>query len=807
MNLQNRGKRGWVYGIVTLGLIICVLSTYETEWKSSSQIHTLLETIATTLAAIVGTLALVRYYSRTENIYLFVGIGFLGAGLLDAHHAITTSDYLQFQMLNGLSSLIPWSWIASRQFLAVLLFLSWAFWLKGRYFNKEIPIRPATLYGGACVFIASCFLLFAFAPLPQAFYPNLFFSRPEEFVPALFFGLALLGYLNKGQWKVNNFEHWLVLSLIVAFFGQVGFMSHSNTLFDYNFDITHVLKIVSYLLVFSGLTVSMKTAFQREQTLNRGLTSTIEELNFQKHALDEHAIVSITDAKGDITYSNHKFSEISGYSKKELLGNKHSILNSGHHSQEFFIDMWKTIANGNTWTGKIKNKRKNGEFYWVNTTIIPDLDEAGKSHQYIGIRTDITELKENEEALKLAIEKANEASLAKSNFLAAMSHEIRTPMAGVLGMADLIISSKLSPEQLDWATSIKLSGENLLEILNEILDKSKLDAGKIEITPVDFHLASFVHDKAYLFSPKIEEKGLYLNVKLDEKLPQGIHADSLRIGQILANLLSNAFKFTEKGGILLHIEPNNDETNRSSLRFTISDSGIGLSNEATKNIFTAFSQADNSTSRIYGGTGLGLSISKQMTELMGGEIGVESVPGSGSNFWFTVPYQPIKQLVPTVRNKDRHGHWYARRSLQILIAEDNDINQALINAILKKLNHNITMVENGKLAVEKVRAEYFDMILMDIRMPVMDGIEATKIIRSMDMEKSNTPIVALTADIAAGNIKSYMDSGMDQVCGKPLDIPLLMRAMNSALGEDIHVLSPNISCNKTRQAKGLAIHQ
>lgn len=400
------------------------------------------------------------------------------------------------------------------------------------------------------------------------------------------------------------------------------------------------------------------------------------------------------------------------------------------------------------------------------------------------------DIKRANKSLIMEKENAQKATVVKSVFLANMSHEIRTPMAGVIGMTDLLMGSRLTPQQLDWATSIKTSGARLLDILNEILDQSKLEAGKIIIDPIDFHVASFLDDICLGFRPKLDEKNIQFMIEINEGVPEGVHADRLRIGQIITNLLSNSLKFTHEGSIKINVAYESDEAVEFKLTVSISDTGIGLNKDQQNNLFTAFTQADSSISRRYGGTGLGLSISKKLAELMGGRIGVESEEGRGSRFWFEVQCKKaIEKVYPTDRKK-AICKWVSSRSLKILLAEDTVVMQQLVIEVFKSIGHEVTLAVNGREAVEKITLDDFDLVLMDIRMPEMDGIEATQRIRAMSDIDSELPIIALTADIAAGNIKEYSDIGVSAVCSKPIEFTVLLKTINSLLKEEVHSSLP-----------------
>ncbi|PHQ66663.1 MAG: hypothetical protein COB93_11725 [Sneathiella sp.] len=382
---------------------------------------------------------------------------------------------------------------------------------------------------------------------------------------------------------------------------------------------------------------------------------------------------------------------------------------------------------------------------------------------------------------KLLTDKAELGEKSKADFLATMSHEIRTPMTGILGMADLLLMGDLSAEQRKRAQTIKNSGEMLLTILNDILDQSKLDAGKFVLDNVDVFLPDLIQGTLDLLAGNAAEKNLLLSYFPIEDLPRGINVDPVRLQQILTNLISNSIKFTDSGTVSLHIGRQMDDHGSEMLRFTIKDTGIGISSEHQSRLFQRFEQADAATGRQYGGSGLGLSICKQLVELMEGEIGVGSEEGAGSEFWFTIPLRSsASEMSPGYETAtiDLSG---GNRSLHILLAEDNQVNQTLIKTLMEKVGHRVQIVDNGQKAVNAVAEGDFDLVLMDVRMPVIEGPEATAIIRASGGPNADIPIIAISADAMKEHLARYFDAGMNAVETKPIQFPKLLKTIDQVM--------------------------
>ncbi len=390
--------------------------------------------------------------------------------------------------------------------------------------------------------------------------------------------------------------------------------------------------------------------------------------------------------------------------------------------------------------------------------------------------------------LQVMAREAEMANTAKSRFLATMSHELRTPMSGILGMSDLMLMSKLDKDQEGLMSMLIRSARSLLDLLNDILDSSKIEAGHLDIERVPFRLSEIFDDAYNLFLPLASEKGLMFENRLPDRYQDAVIGDSQRIRQVITNFVNNAIKFTEKGGITLIVEQLEHSNGTVGLHITVRDTGIGIPPHKIEDLFKPFTQADESTSRKYGGTGLGLTISRQLVELMGGEVSVSSEPGKGSDFSFTVPLQvdasvtdgvvsshEIRRKSASEAVKRQAASLTAGGPRKILFAEDNDALRFFISVMLEKYDHVVTKVENGEEAVKAYKQGAYDVILMDMQMPVMDGADAARAIRVMERDAGTEPmpIIALTADIMSEHQTEYIAAGCDIVVPKPVDWSVL----------------------------------
>jgi len=493
-------------------------------------------------------------------------------------------------------------------------------------------------------------------------------------------------------------------------------------------------------------------------------------------ACDRAAIVVRADLGGNIIECNDKFCEVSGFTRTEIIGDRHNIFSSDRYPPEFISEMYEAVASGGTWSGTVCSRRKNGSLYWLDTTVTPQLGATGQPVAYLAIRFDVTAHRQALADLSLAQERCEAASRAKGLFLATMSHELRTPLTGVIGLTELLAQTPLDLKQQDYVASLLEAARALHAIVNDVLSLAKAEANPV-IRTAPVNPADLLAATVKLLSPIAAKKGVALSLRVAKDVPEVIVADADRLRQIVVNLVGNALKFTEVGEVSVEAAWFGS---REAGRFCVDviDSGPGFPVELTERIFEPFEQADNSAARLHDGAGLGLAISAHLIKAMSGEIAAENLPQGGARFWFEIPTTAcrikIGQLEQLARLKSE--------PLEVLITEDNPMLQRLIKTILESVGHVCAVADNGAVALEMMRAKPFDVCIMDLRMPIMDGITATRIIHEEPpRDWRPPPIIALSADVLDGDMEHYSELGFHAFLPKPIDASLLLRTIAGAV--------------------------
>jgi len=521
--------------------------------------------------------------------------------------------------------------------------------------------------------------------------------------------------------------------------------------------------------------------------------------------------IVIVDLNTKIEYVNQAFVQITGYSREEVLGRNPSLLKSGKTQKQTYVEMWANLTSGKAWKGELINRRKDGREYIESTLITPVRQADGSVTHYLAVKEDITERKQQEQLLEQAKVNAESANSAKSEFLANMSHEIRTPMNGVIGLSELALESNDPTERQGYLHQILESSKSLLGILNDILDLSKIEARQVSIENALFDLDALLSGLNRMFNLRAKESSLEFVLQRAAQIPNFLVGDELRIRQILTNLLGNSLKFTARGSITLEVTQLNTDHASTTLCFSVRDTGIGMSQAQINKLFQPFSQADNSITRRFGGTGLGLTISRNLAQLMGGDIEVESAEGKGSVFHFQVKLaQANAEQIAGIKQR-RHAedaqpkHLELTQALQgkrVLLAEDNKINQLVASKMLGRLGLLVDVANDGKEAIECLQNQTYDIVLMDIQMPVMDGLEATRRIRQ-NAKFATLPIVAMSAGVTLDEQAHCSEAGMSGFIGKPIDsAELTSKILELCARGETPVATPIAAASTTLQIVG-----
>lgn len=541
---------------------------------------------------------------------------------------------------------------------------------------------------------------------------------------------------------------------------------------------------------------------------DQDVTAFIREKEYEKLAMaatQSFNSVIIADKEGKIEWVNEGFTKLTGYELDDVRNTHGELLRQGDPTGLSLKENFhgRILKEKKPVTYESQNFTRDGKAFWVITTLTPILGSNGEVERILAIDSDITSRKQMEEDL-LHANRIAEHSLMKGNkalnelmkakgaleqsmkvkerFLANMSHEIRTPMNAIVGFTDLILKTKLDAEQKKYIEAVKISGENLLVIINDILDFSKIESGKLVFEKIELRLSQLISTVCQLMLPKSVEKKIQLSTRIDKNIHDNLIGDPTRLSQILLNLIGNAIKFTEKGEVKVNVDIVSETIDTIELRFSVIDTGIGISQSKISSIFKVFTQASNETTRKYGGTGLGLTIAKQLVERQGGSISIDSKEGEGSNFSFKLKFQKNLNTTHSPKPRDKRAEEPHVEGINVLLVEDNMLNQMLAMKILTDWKWKVELAENGLEAVQKVKENDFDVILMDIQLPEMDGYEATRLIRKEQNEHiRNIPIIAMTAHALTGEVDNCINAGMNDYISKPFDPRVLYSKVINAL--------------------------
>lgn len=519
--------------------------------------------------------------------------------------------------------------------------------------------------------------------------------------------------------------------------------------------------------------------------VNEEMKDKINDIIKLKNGIDNTPLPTlITDTDGKIEYVNCAFCDTYGYKREEAIGRNPRVIKSPNTKKEIYENLWKTIKRGDKWTGQFENLSKNGDKVIVQAYISPIKNSEGKLSHFMGIHKDITVQQRLIKMLAEARHEAESANQAKSDFLSSMSHEIRTPLNAIVGMADLLDEVNLSGEQKRYLEILRSASDSLLALVNDILDISKIESGKVELEKTDFNLEEMAYKISEIMSVRAFKKDVEVTCRIAPDTPVMLAGDPTRLRQVLINFMGNSVKFVEKGWVSLEIKKEKEENGRVYINFAVKDTGIGIAEDKIEKIFDKFSQAEVSTSRKYGGTGLGLPISKMLVEMMGGEVKVESKLGAGSVFSFTLPFEMSKGekkifLEPAAIDK--------LKGVKILVTDDNAVNRVIFKEILNGYGALTADARDGEEAVKILREndskDPFRILYLDFNMPGINGLQTAEEILKDPAIKNKPAIVPFTSDSIKVNRDSFRKIGIENFMVKPVKKKDLIEMTLGLLGK------------------------
>jgi PAS domain S-box-containing protein len=776
-------------------------------------LHTLLETIAIVISALVFGVSWTAYTRERAGNLVMLACVFLGVAMLDFLHTISIKGMPDFVTPNSAEKGINF-WLAARLLSAL-----------GLLIVALHPWRPLRVYAIRWVYLATVSTLVALTAwvglLHPGWMPHTFihgqglthFKVMSEYVLIAIFIVAAGQYLR----HMSSPQPYDVVGLFAA----TSIMALSELFFTFYSDtsdlflvIGHIYKVIAYGFVYKSIFIdNVRNPYQRLNEANVLLAQQIdqrERVEASLRASEERWKFALEGAgdgvwdwqiqTGDLQLSK-RWKEMLGYAEHEVANTLEEWSKRIHPD-----DMLRVMAvlqdhiDGKAaYATELRLQCKDGTWKWMlDRGMVISRDAAGRPLRMIGTIADISERKRIEDALRhanehlenrvlertreldIARQQAEDANQAKSQFLANMSHDIRTPMNSIIGMATLALRTDLTLKQRDYISKIHLSAANLLGIINDILDISKVEAGKLALEPQDFNLATVFDHLSSQLTEGAHRKGLTLTFEMDPVLSRPLHADPLRLSQVLTNYIGNAIKFTDQGGIRVRAIALDARDDGYQVRFEVQDTGIGISAAVIPHLFEPFQQGDSSTTRKYGGTGLGLAICKQLVELMAGEVGIDSAPGKGSTFWFSTVLG--YGLIQVDANPAAHAADAGTlNGARILLVEDNLFNQQVAQEFLEQTGAMVTIAGNGQEAIHVLQDQPFDCVLMDIQMPVMDGFEATRLIRA-NPALAATRVIAMTANARGEDQAKCHAAGMDDFIAKPIDPGMLLNTLTRWLG-------------------------